>query len=92
MIFDHAVRLQHVRADLRSEFDDELRVLNFLGGRALLLHFEFIELGAQHAHGALFVFVLRALVLAIRDQAGGNVRDATAESVVFDAAPLPLER
>src|SRR5580704_6419011 len=43
MILDHAIRLQHVGTNLRSEFDVELRVFNLFRGRALFLHFEFIE-------------------------------------------------
>src|SRR5580765_2408169 len=76
VILDHAVRLEHVRADLRSEFDVELGVFNLLRGRPLLFHFEFVEFRAQHAHGTVTVLVLRALVLATGDQSRGDVSDA----------------
>src|SRR5271165_4510212 len=76
VILDHAVRLQDVGANLRAEFNIEFRVLNFLGGGALFLHFKFIELRAQHAHGAFFILVLRALILAIGYESGREVSDA----------------
>src|SRR5260370_22161531 len=73
MVLDQAVGLQHIGTDVRSEVNVELGVLNLLGDGALLLHIELVELGTQHTHGTLFIFVLRALVLAAGDQAGGNV-------------------
>src|SRR5215467_9415910 len=76
MILDQAVWLQHIRPDLRAKVDIQLGFFYFLRRLALLLHLEFVEFGAQHAHGALAVLVLRALVLATGDNAGGNVRDA----------------
>src|ERR1700722_3995992 len=76
VILDHAIRLQHVGANLRPEFNIEFRVFDFLRGRAFFFHLEFVELRAQHAHGAFPVLMLRTLVLATGDEAGGNVRDA----------------
>src|SRR5260370_35777529 len=68
MVLDQAVGLKHVGADLRSEINVELGVFNLSGGFALFLHFELVELGAQHAHGALLLLVLGALILATGDQ------------------------
>src|SRR5215469_11689052 len=48
VVFDHAIGLQHVRANLRSEFNVEFRVFNFLAGCPLFFHLEFVELGTQH--------------------------------------------
>src|SRR6266567_6263357 len=76
VILDHAVRLQDVGTYLRSEFNVEFRVFNLLRGHPLLLHLEFIELRAQHAHGALAVFVLRTLILTTRDQTRRDVCNA----------------
>ena len=40
------------------------------------LQLVFVELGSQHAHGPFPVLVLRTLVLAAGDEAGGNMGDA----------------
>ena len=63
-VLHHAVRLQHIRTDLRAEVDVELRIFNVLGLCALLLQLVFVEPRAQNAHRLLAVLVLRALVLA----------------------------
>src|SRR5215469_2230376 len=76
MILHHAIGLQYVRANLRSEVDIEFGIFNLLRLGTLLLHLVFVKLRAQHAHRALAVLVLRAFVLAVRDQPGGNMRDA----------------
>ena len=76
MVLDHAIGLQHVRADLGAEVDVQLGVFNLARGLALLFHLEFVQLRAQHAHGAFAVLVLRAFVLALATMPGGNVRDA----------------
>src|SRR5438270_1596908 len=87
VILDHPVGLENIGANLRSEFYVELGIFNLLGGCSLLLHLEFVELGAQHAHGAFTVLVLRALVLATRDQPGGDVRNAHGRVGGIDMLP-----
>src|SRR5579864_1339942 len=79
VILHHAVGLQHVGPDLRSEIDIELRVLDFFCGFALLLEFQLIQLRAQHAHGTVAVLMLGTLILATRDQPGRNVGDRSEE-------------
>src|SRR5438067_3248449 len=76
MVFDQAVGLKHIRPNLRAEVYIKLRVLNLPCGLALLLHLKFIKLGAQHAHRAVFVLVLRAFVLAGRDNSRWYMRNA----------------
>src|SRR5258708_18477098 len=44
VILDHPVGLQHVGTNLRSELNIELRVLDFLRGRAFLLHLKLVKL------------------------------------------------
>ena len=76
VVLDALGRVERVRADLRAPLDRLL--LAALGGEHLgtlsLLLFE--ELGAQEAHRGLAVLELRALVLALDDDAGRHVRDA----------------
>ena len=76
VVLGHAVGLQDVRADLRAEVDVELGVFELLGFGALLFELVFVEARAQHLHRLLAVLVLRALVLALHHDAGGNVRHA----------------
>jgi hypothetical protein len=76
MVFDHSIRLQDVGTNLGAEVDIEFGILDLSCDLALLLHFELVELRSQHAHGAIFVLVLRAFILAGRDESGGEVRDA----------------
>src|SRR5436305_6046104 len=42
MVLDHPIGLQNVGANLRSKFDVELGVLDFLSGCAFLLHLKFV--------------------------------------------------
>ena len=69
-VFRHTVGLQDVAADLGAELDVELGVFEFTGGSLFLVELVLVELGAHHLHGALFILVLRALVLAAGDEAG----------------------
>ena len=75
-IFSHAVRLQDVAAYLGAEADVELGVFELLGDGLLLVELVLVEARAEHLHRALFIFVLRALVLAAGYEAGGEVGDA----------------
>src|SRR5208282_1511954 len=75
-VLDHAVGLQDVRADLAAEADAALFVVQ-LGGLGLaLFDLELVELGAQELHGDFAVLELAALVLALHDDAGGDVGEA----------------
>ena len=75
MILDHAIRLQHIRANLRSEIIIQFRILDLLRRRPLFLHLKFVKLRPQHAHGSLAILVLRAFILAIRHQPRRDVRN-----------------
>ena len=72
----HARLIEHVRADLAAPADVGLAVLDDLRLLAPLLLLELVELRAHLVHGRRAVLVLRALVLALHDDAGRNVRDA----------------
>src|SRR5450759_892977 len=75
-VLHHLVRVQHVAADLAAEID----VAHFaalpgeLVGEAVLLAIH--QLGLEHAHGHGLVLQLRALVLALHHDVGGEMRDA----------------
>ncbi len=76
VVLDHRVRVQHVGADLRAE----VHILGLaLLPRDLLAPLTLLQLeqlGAQHRHRLCLVRRLRALVLALDDDARGPVRDA----------------
>ena len=76
VVLDHRVRVQDVGADLRAEVD-VLRLAALL--RDLLLAAALLgldQLRAQHRHRGRAVRGLRALVLALHDDAGRLVGDA----------------
>src|SRR4026207_994991 len=76
MVFGQTVRMQHVGANLASPGDVHLGVFDSLAFGTLLLELHFIQAGPQHLHGGGAVLVLRSFVLALNDDAGGNVGDA----------------
>src|ERR1051326_7501719 len=76
VILDHAIGGEHIAANLVAEVDVELGVLQFLVGGLLLLHFVLVETGAELLDSAGAVLVLRTLVLALDDDAGGDVGHA----------------
>src|SRR6185437_2129951 len=75
-VFDHAIGLQDIRANLGAEVNLELGVFNFFSDRALLFELVFVEARTQHLHRLLTVLVLRALILAGDDDVGGKMRHA----------------
>src|SRR5690606_63315 len=75
-VFDHAVRLQHVAADLAAEVDVLRLAADRRELRFALLPLEVEQLRLEHLHRTLAVLVLAALVLAGHDDAGREVRDA----------------
>ena len=76
VVVDLLVREQHVAADLRAPLDLQPR-LRVLGGLRLALgELVVVHLAAQHLHRLGLVRVLAALVLALDDDAGRQVRDA----------------
>src|SRR5215211_272758 len=87
VVLDHRVRVQDVGADLRAEVDI-LRLAAL--ARDLLLALALLELDqprAQHRHRGRAVRRLRALVLALRDDAGRLVRDADRRVGLVDVLP-----
>jgi hypothetical protein len=76
VVFDHAVRLHHVRPDLAAEGDFQLGLVELVGVLLAFLHFLVVQLGAQHLHGQRPVLALAPLGLASDHRVGGKMRDA----------------
>jgi hypothetical protein len=76
VILDQPVGSQHVAADLAAEVDFELGVLDLAILGALLVHLKLVEARPELLESAGAVLVLRTLVLALHDDAGGQVRHA----------------
>src|SRR6185437_9463369 len=76
VIFDQAIRREHVTAYLAAEVNLELAVFELLISGLLLLQLILVELGAKLLHGTGTVFMLGSLVLALHDDAGRQVREA----------------
>ena len=68
--------VEHVRADLVAPADVGLGVLELLLLGLALAQLELVELRFQHRHRFGAVAVLRAVVLALDDDVGRQVRDA----------------
>ena len=75
-VLDHRVGLKYVGADLAAPLDLLLISFELLDLSFLLLLLKFKELGAQHLQALLAVLQLRALVLALHDDARWHVRHA----------------
>jgi hypothetical protein len=76
VVFDHAVRLHNVGADLAAERNLELGFVELVGVLLAFLHFLVVQLGAQHLHGQRPVLALASLGLAGDYRVGGKMRDA----------------
>jgi hypothetical protein len=76
VVFDHAVRLHHVRPDLAAKRNLQLGFVELVGMLLPFLHFLVVQLGAQHLHGQRSVLALAAFGLAGNYRVGGQVRDA----------------
>ena len=76
MILHHAIRREHVAADLAPEVDLQLRILHLAVGGALLVHLMLVQLGAKLLHRRGAILMLAALVLALHHDVGGKVRHA----------------
>src|SRR5438445_10516591 len=74
-ILDSAL-VEHVTADLVAPADIGLAVFELLLRRLLLAHLVLVQARAQHLPGFVAVAVLRAVVLALHDDAGRDVREA----------------
>src|SRR5665648_303129 len=91
-VLHHLVRVQHVAADLAAEID----VAHFaalpgeLVGEAVLLAIH--QLGLEHAHGHGLVLQLRALVLALHHDVGGEMRDAHGGAGLVHVLPAGAAR
>src|SRR3989441_10768783 len=68
--------VEHVAADLVAPADVGLLLLELRLLGAALAKLGFVELRFQHRHRLGAVAVLRAVVLALHDDAAGQVRDA----------------
>ena len=76
VVFDHAVGLHDVGADLAAEGDVELGFVELVGVLLALLDFEVVEFRAKHLHRQGAVFALAAFGLAGYYRVGGEVGDA----------------
>src|SRR5678815_158697 len=72
-ILDPAL-VEHIAADLVAPADVGLRILELLLRRHADAHLVLVEARAQHLPGLVAVAVLRAVVLALDDDAGRDVR------------------
>src|SRR5260370_6363091 len=75
MVLDHAVRGQHVTADLAAKVDFQLRSLGLARLLALLFQLEFVEPRAQLLHGGVTGLVLGALFLALHHRTWPGAAD-----------------
>ncbi len=75
-VFHNLIGLQHIGADLVSPANFGLRRLLGLGLLLTLLQLQFVEPRFKHRPGGRPVLMLRALVLALHDNAGGQMGDA----------------
>src|SRR5580698_8581419 len=87
VILDEAIGLHDVGTDLAAEGNVELGVVELVGVLLALLHFQVVELGAQHLHGEVAIFALAAFDLAGDDGVGGQVRDAHGGLDLVDVLP-----
>src|ERR1700674_597789 len=76
VVFYELVRLEGVRADLASEADFGLGGVELAQVVAALVQLEFVKLRLENLHGDFAIFVLAAFVLALDDDAGGQLGDA----------------
>ena len=75
VILHHAVRMEHVGADLAAPGNVRLLAANFGQVLQLLFDLPLVQLGAQHLHRFLAVLDLRALLLTAHHDACRNVRN-----------------
>ncbi len=73
--FANAVRLKNIGPNLTAKTDAELAVFNRLSFGFLLFPFQFVQSRAKHFHTNVLVLMLRPLVLALRDEPRGKMRD-----------------
>ena len=87
VVFDHAVGLHDVGADLAAKRNLELGFVELVGMLLALLHFLVVQLGAKHLHGQRAVLALAAFGLASDHGVGGKVRDAHRGLYFVDVLP-----
>ena len=75
MILRQSIRLEHVGSNLAPPCDLELAIFDRLGLGSLLFHLQFEKPRAENFHADGFVLVLGALVLALNNDAGGQMSD-----------------
>ena len=72
-VLNESVGMQHIRSDLTSEVDVESIFLHFGDFFTSLCLIEFVQSRAQDFHRNFTVLVLRALILALDYDAGGEM-------------------
>ena len=70
MVFDHAVRVEHIRTNLATPGNLGLLTADFIQLLAFFLDFALIQLGTQHRHRTLTVFDLGTFGLTTHNNAG----------------------
>ena len=75
-IFHHAIRLEHVAANLVAPRDAAFVAVKTFHLAFRLIEFQRVKFGDQHRHRGGFVLHLTALRLRRGDEAGRNVREA----------------
>jgi hypothetical protein len=75
-VLDHLVRLEHVASNLTAEADVLLLAAELIEPRLLLFQLQIVQPRLQDLHARGAILVLRSLVLARDDDAGGKVGDA----------------
>ena len=75
MVFDQTIRLKKIGPDLAAPSNFTLGPANLRELLFLLFTFLFQQPGHEHAHGSSFVLNLGALILALDNNACGQMRD-----------------
>src|SRR5438876_1694534 len=87
VVLDELVGLEDIGADLTAEADLLLLADEGVELLLLLLLCQLVEARPQHLHRPHLVFQLGALVLALHDDAGGDMRDADGGLHFVDVLP-----
>src|SRR2546422_2586652 len=92
VVLHHLIWMQDVAPDLAAEGDVFFRAADLIELCLVLFRLEVVEPRFQHLHRRVTVPMLRSLVLARHDDAGGKVRDADGGVGNVDVLPSGATR
>ena len=92
MVLDQLVRVQHVAPDLIAEGDVLLHAADRVELRLLFLQAQIVQARLENLHRRIAIAMLRPLVLAGHDDAGGEVGDAHGRIGDVDVLPARAAR